>query len=145
MVQKPRRRAAASRVPNGDLTKKQRLIEMEKRALSLKNQFREILYRNVCMSLFEHHKLLFAFFISLKVYEKDKSFQEGLDRLQNLPGPSKKHGDKGINDQSRLDHSKMDNSSRISDNKSANNAKEGAVSQNQSISQTRVSMPRKSQ
>ena len=37
------------------------------------------------MSLFEHHKLLFAFFISLKVYEKDKSFQEGLDRLTKMP------------------------------------------------------------
>ena len=47
---------------------------MEKRAQVLKNQFREILYRNVCMSLFEHHKLLFTFFISLKVYEKDQSF-----------------------------------------------------------------------
>ena len=53
------------------MTKKQKLDEMEKRGKVLKNQFREILYRNVCMSLFEHHKLLFAFFISLKVYEKD--------------------------------------------------------------------------
>jgi len=26
------------------------------------------------MSLFEHHKLLFAFYISLKVYENDKTF-----------------------------------------------------------------------
>ena len=53
------------------MTKKQRLAEMEKRAKVLKDQFREILYRNVCMSLFERHKLLFAFFISLKVFERD--------------------------------------------------------------------------
>ena len=96
------------------MTKKQKLELMEKRAKVLKDQFREILYRNVCMSLFEHHKLLFAFFISLKVYEKDKSFQEGLDRLQQLPVP--KGGDKF--DRSKMDQSKMDNSSRISDNKS---------------------------
>jgi hypothetical protein len=57
-----------------DLTKKQKLEEMTKRASILKTQFREILYRNVCMSLFEQHKLLFAFYISLKVYENDKTF-----------------------------------------------------------------------
>ena len=74
------RRRAASRI-NIDMSKKEKLAFMEKRAKILKDQFREILYRNVCMSLFEHHKLLFAFFISLKVYEKDKSFQEGLERL----------------------------------------------------------------
>jgi len=68
------------------MTKKQRLAEMEKRARLLKDSFREILYRNVCMSLFERHKLLFAFFISLKVYERDQSFQEGLERLKKLPG-----------------------------------------------------------
>ena len=68
------RRRNTSRVPNTDMTKRQKLEFMEKRAKVLKDQFREILYRNVCMSLFEHHKLLFAFFISLKVYEKDKSF-----------------------------------------------------------------------
>ena len=68
------------------MTKKQRLAEMEKRSKVLKDQFREILYRNVCMSLFERHKLLFAFFISLKVFERDQSFQEGLERLQKLPG-----------------------------------------------------------
>ena len=62
------------------------MAELEKYAQVLKTQFREILYRNVCMSLFERHKLLFAFFISLKVYEKDKSFQEGLDRLKKMPG-----------------------------------------------------------
>ena len=68
------------------------------------------------MSLFEHHKLLFAFFISLKVYEKDKSFQEGLDRLQSLPAP--KGGDKFDRSRMNPDQSRFDNSSRISDNKS---------------------------
>ena len=83
---------------------------MEKRARTLTNQFREILYRNVCMSLFEHHKLLFAFFVSLKVYEKDKSFQEGLDRLTKMPAA--KAGDRL---DSKLDQSRLDNSSRVSE------------------------------
>lgn len=93
------------------MTKKQKLVEMEKRALMLKNQFREILYRNVCMSLFENHKLLFAFFICLKVFEKDQSFQEGLLRLQ-------KKSDKK-NERSNVDQSRIDNSSKLSDNKSS--------------------------
>ena len=46
-----------------------------KRAQEITNEFRQILYRDVCMSLFEKHKLLFAFFIALKVFEKDKSFE----------------------------------------------------------------------
>ena len=85
VVAAPKKRRAASRMPNADMTKKQKLAEMEKRANVLKNQFREILFRNVCMSLFEQHKLLFAFFISLKVYERDKSFQEGLEMLSKKP------------------------------------------------------------
>ena len=67
------------------------------------------------MSLFEHHKLLFAFFISLKVYEKDKSFQEGLDRLTKLPAA--KGSDKY--EASKQDRSGVENSSRISDPRSA--------------------------
>ena len=59
---------------NVEVSKKQKLIEMDRRANILKNKFREILYRNVCISLFERHKLLFSFFISLKVHEKDKVF-----------------------------------------------------------------------
>jgi hypothetical protein len=49
----------------------------------LKTEFREILFRNVCMSLFENHKLLFAFFLSLKIFETssesgDESFADKL-------------------------------------------------------------------
>ena len=45
------------------------------RAKEITQEFRLILYKDVCMSLFERHKLLFAFFIALKVFEKDKSFE----------------------------------------------------------------------
>ena len=55
-----------------------------KRAQEITNEFRQILYRDVCMSLFEKHKLLFAFFIALKVFEKDKSFEQGLNRLSKM-------------------------------------------------------------
>jgi len=114
------------------MTKKQKLAEMEKRATVLKNQFREILYRSVCMSLFERHKLLFAFFVSLKVYEPDKSFEAALQRLNKKPakGTEKYEG-------SKLDQSKMDNSSKISDPKSNSHQKElprESINQNHSIS-----------
>ena len=53
--------------------------------LELKQGFREILYRAVCMSLFERHKLLFAFFMALRIYEhgpqSDASFAEKLKEL----------------------------------------------------------------
>ena len=74
IIQQQRNRRVSQRPAGPDMTKKQRLAEMEKRGKVLKDQFREILYRNVCMSLFERHKLLFAFFISLKVFERDQSF-----------------------------------------------------------------------
>ena len=99
-AQKARRRSRA-RATDGNLTRKQKLVEMEKRAKVLKNTFREILYRNVCMSLFEHHKLLFAFFISLKVYERDKSFQEGLERLQKMTSGPKSGA--SMHEKSKLD------------------------------------------
>ena len=54
------------------------------RSRDITNEFRKILYKDVCMSLFEKHKLLFAFFIALKVFEKDKSFEQGLNRLSKM-------------------------------------------------------------
>ena len=84
------------------------------------------------MSLFEHHKLLFAFFVCLKVFEKDQSFQEGLMRLQ-------KKSDKK-NDRSNVDQSRLDNSSKLSDNKSSSHPDK----QSQVQSMSRISMPRKS-
>jgi len=51
------------------------LKDYEIRAQEIKLEFRQLLYRNVCMSLFESHKLLFAFFIALKVFEKDQTFE----------------------------------------------------------------------
>ena len=89
---------------------------MERRALSINKVFRLRLFQSVCMSLFENHKLLFAFFICLKVFEKDKSFQEGLMRLQKLPGKK--------NELSKIEQSRLDNSSKISDNKSSSHPKE---------------------
>lgn len=119
------------------MTRQQRLAEAKKRAVVLQNKFREILYRNVCMSLFERHKLLFAFFISLKVYEPDKSFEAALKQLDN------KKQTKTITD-SRGDNSKIDISSKFSDAKSNSHAREkqslGAPSQ----SLSRITRARKS-
>jgi len=118
------------------MSKDQRLVEMGKRAVVLRDKFREILYRNVCMSLFERHKLLFAFFISLKVFERDRSFQAGLDRLTQLPS-NKKPSDKL--DKSQHDQSKLDNSSRISDTPKEQKPPGSSYHQ----SQSRVSQPRR--
>ena len=86
---------------------------MEKRGKELTMKFREILYRNVCMSLFETHKLLFAFFISLKVLEKDKTFEQGLSRLRRLPGKLNSGGPNTIKnvEKSDVDKSRVDNTS----------------------------------
>ena len=60
-----------------------------------KKDFREILYKNVCMSLFETHKLLFAFYMSLKIFEQgesNESFAEklkALDKINEETGSSK--------------------------------------------------------
>jgi hypothetical protein len=64
--------------------KDNRLRQYALRAKEITNEFRKLLYRSVCMSLFEKHKLLFAFFIALKVFEKDKSFEQGLIRLNKM-------------------------------------------------------------
>ena len=87
------------------------------------------------MSLFEPHKLLFAFFVSLKVYEKDKSFQEGLDRLTKMPAA--KAGDRL---DSKLDQSRLDNSSRVSEQRSGQPGRDAGAPQ----SIARTSMPGKS-
>jgi len=39
------------------------------RVLFLKKKFRELLYQRVQLSLFEQHKLLFAFYIAIKLNE----------------------------------------------------------------------------
>jgi len=96
------------------------------------------------MSLFERHKVLFAFFISLKVYERDQSFQAGLERLKKLPGRQTSFAPNIMSakeDKSQLDQSRLDNSSHISDTPKV---KEPSQSYGHSVSQTRVSMPRKS-
>jgi hypothetical protein len=62
-------------------TKEQKI----QRVFQLKTKFREVLYKNVCMSLFETHKLLFAFFMTLKIFEtgelSEHSFGEKLKAL----------------------------------------------------------------
>ena len=79
------------------------------RVVQLKIEFREILFRNVCMSLFENHKLLFAFFIALKVFESgetlDGSFGEKLKQLERM----------GQLDETSNSGKQFDTSSRASD------------------------------
>lgn len=57
----------------------------------LKTDFREILYRSVTMSLFERHKLLFAFFMAIRIYQQGEDSVESfaqklkeLDRIGNI-------------------------------------------------------------
>jgi hypothetical protein len=48
-----------------------------------KKEFREILYREVCMGLFDKHKLLFAFFMGIRIFEEGKD-SAGTLNAQNL-------------------------------------------------------------
>ena len=95
------------RYAGGEITKQQQKEIKQARVTELKQTFREILYRAVCMSLFERHKLLFAFFMALKIYEHgfqgDASFAEGLKELDKLADTS---GSGKLGD-SRMDSSRI--------------------------------------
>jgi hypothetical protein len=54
-----------------DGQKQTKEVKMQKVKI-LKSQFREILYREVCMGLFDKHKLLFAFFMGIRIFEEGK-------------------------------------------------------------------------
>lgn len=57
------------------------------RVQALKSAFRTVLYRNVCMSLFERHKILFAFYMAVKINLPDEgnmSFAEKLKQLDKI-------------------------------------------------------------
>jgi len=61
------------------------------RVQTLKNSFRTVLYKNVCMSLFERHKVLFAFYMAVKIYLPDEgnmSFAEKLKQLDKIDNMS---------------------------------------------------------
>lgn len=95
------------RFAGGEITKQQQKEIKQARVVELKQTFREILYRAVCMSLFERHKLLFAFFMALKIYEhgfqSDATFAEKLKELDKLADTS---GSGKLGD-SRMDSSRI--------------------------------------
>lgn len=51
-------------------TYSEKIKETKARIKQLKGDFTKVLYSNVCRSLFEHHKLMFAFSISIKLNEE---------------------------------------------------------------------------
>ena len=123
----------------GEITKQQQKEIKQARVLELKQTFREILYRAVCMSLFERHKLLFAFFMALKIYEHgfqgDASFAERLkelDKLHDTSG-SGKMGD------SRMDSSRISAGENGSQKQGAGSSRahgrSGGASQHRRVSQ----------
>lgn len=46
---------------------------LEERLANMKNYFTYSLYENVCRSLFERHKLLFSFVLTIKIMQGDKN------------------------------------------------------------------------
>ena len=44
---------------------------LEERLASMNNHFTYSLYENVCRSLFERHKLLFSFVLTIKIMQGD--------------------------------------------------------------------------
>jgi dynein heavy chain len=57
------------------------------RILTLNNYFTLSLYKNVCRSLFEKHKLLFSFLLTTKILFGDNKIDAGEWRFL-LAGPS---------------------------------------------------------
>lgn len=43
-----------------------------------------VLYKNVCRSLFEHHKLMFAFLMAIKIFEEDSNLIDFANKLHEL-------------------------------------------------------------
>jgi len=52
------------------------------RVQALKSAFRIVLYKNVCMSLFERHKILFAFYMAVKIYLPDEGSMSFAEKLK---------------------------------------------------------------
>lgn len=60
---------------------------VEERILNLNNYFTQSLYQNVCRSLFEEHKLLFSFLLTVKILFGDNKIDPAEWRYF-LAGPS---------------------------------------------------------
>lgn len=54
------------------------------RVKQLKNDFRKVLYSNVCRSLFEQHKLMFAFTMAIKLYQTENEEESFGNKLKEL-------------------------------------------------------------
>lgn len=69
------------------------------RIKQLQQDFRKVLYSNVCRSLFEQHKLMFAFSLAIKISdqgstEDSENFSKKLKELENF---QKQHEQTGKN------------------------------------------------
>lgn len=51
----------------------EKIKDSKGRVKQLKQDFLKVLYSNVCRSIFEHHKLMFAFNMAIKLNEEDES------------------------------------------------------------------------
>lgn len=70
-------------------TYSEKVKDIKGRISQLKEDFRKVIYSNVCRSLFEQHKLMFAFSLAIKISvqgnsEDSESFNKKLKELENI-------------------------------------------------------------
>lgn len=65
-------------------TYSEKVKDTKGRVKQLKNDFRKVLYSNICRSIFEQHKLMFAFSMAIKLYEETSSKNNFDKKLQEL-------------------------------------------------------------
>ncbi len=76
----------------------EKIKDIKGRVKQLRNDFSMVLYQNVCRSLFEQHKLMFAFNMAIKLHYAEDSAQtdkkgikmKDIEMLQNLQGSGEK-------------------------------------------------------
>jgi len=57
----------------------EKIKELKARIRQLKDEFRKLLFENVCRSIFEVHKTMFAFYMAVKLHiEEPEDFEKQL-------------------------------------------------------------------
>lgn len=79
------------------LTVSEKIKDIKERVKQLQSDFNKVLFTNVCRSLFEQHKLMFAFNMAIKLNEETTIERtEALGRKLNDLDTSQSHVSNGL-------------------------------------------------